>query len=205
MRKDTAELRTIKKYGDKPYLIGLLHGGPGASGELKTVAEELSADFGVLELLQSEKSVNGQIEELHRQLISISDLPVVLIGHSWGAWLGFLFASRHQNLINKLILIGAGSFENKYNTDLMTVRLGRLNQTDKNEAQRLIQKIKACDTGSDTLRRFGELMTIADSYDYQPIENEMIDFDINIFQSVWQEASKLRDSNDSWRLRFSSD
>ena len=194
MRKDTTKLRTIRKYGNKPYQIGLLHGGPGASGEMKPVAEKLSTKFGVLELLQTEKTVNGQIEELHRQLISVSDFPFILIGYSWGAWLGFLFASKYPTLISKLILVGAGSFDNKYNADLMTVRLDRLSQDYKKEAQRLIQEINSGD--SDTLKRLGELMTIADSYDYQPIENEMIDLDMDIFQSVWQEASKLRDSND---------
>jgi len=189
-------LHTIRKYGNQPYRIGLLHGGPGASGEMKPVAERLSADFGILELLQTEKSVKGQIEELHQQLTSIADLPVILIGHSWGAWLGFLFTNTYPKLISKLILIGAGSFVNKYNSDLITVRLDRLNHADKNEAQGLIQKINSGDTDIEVLKRFGELMIIADSYDYQPIENETIDLDMDIFLSVWQEASKLRDSND---------
>ena len=187
-------MRLIRKYGNEPYRIGLLHGGPGASGEMKPVAERLSTEFGVIELLQTEKTVNGQIEELHRQLISVSDFPFILIGYSWGAWLGFLFASRYPKLISKLILIGAGSFNKKYNKDLMTVRLDRLSQDYKKEALGLIQKINSGD--SDTLKRFGELMTIADSYDYQPIENEMIYLDMDIFKSVWQEASKLRDNND---------
>lgn len=189
-------LHTVRKYGNQPYRIGLLHGGPGATGEMKPIAERLSTDFGILELLQTEKSVNGQIEELYQQLTSTADLPVILIGHSWGAWLGFLFTNRYPKLISKLILIGAGSFVNKYNSDLMTVRLDRLNHADKNEAQGLIQKINSGDTDIKAFKRFGELMTIADSYDYQPIENETIDLDMDIFQSVWQEASKLRDSND---------
>jgi len=195
-------LHTVRKYGSQPYRIGLLHGGPGASGEMKAVAERLSADFGILELLQTKKSVNGQIEEIHQQLNSKADLPVILIGHSWGAWLGFLFTNTYPKLISKLILIGAGSFVNKYNPDLKTVRLDRLNHADKNEAQGLIQKINSGDTDIEALKRFGELMTIADSYDYQPVENETIDLDMDIFLSVWQEASKLRDSNDL--IKFSN-
>lgn len=39
-------------------------------------------------------------------------------------------------------------------------------------------------------------MEIASSCDYQPIENEMIDLDMDIYNSVCQEATKLRDSND---------
>ena len=78
-------METIRKYGTAPYKIGLVHGGPGAAGSLKNLAEKLSADYGVLEFLQSAKSVNGQIEELKEQVICSCQHPVILIGHSWGA------------------------------------------------------------------------------------------------------------------------
>jgi pimeloyl-ACP methyl ester carboxylesterase len=110
-------LETIRKYGHKPFQIGLLHGGPGASGEMKPVAENLSGDFGIIEFLQAEKSVNGQIEELHRQITLYADLPITLIGYSWGAWLGFLFASRYPDLLKKLILVSAGPL--KINTTMI--------------------------------------------------------------------------------------
>ncbi len=188
-------MKSIRKYGAAPYVIGLLHGGPGASGAMKPLAEKLSCDFGVLEFLQTEKTVNSQIEELHRQLISAADFPIVLIGHSWGAWLGFLFASRYPDLLKKLILIGAGAFENKYNSDLLNIRLNRSNDQDKDEIIRLLTMINSGNIENETLKRFGELMTIADSYDYLPVENEIIDFNMDIFQSVWQDASRLRDKN----------
>ena len=69
-------LHTVRKYGSQPYRIVLLHGGPGASGEMKPVAERLSADFGILELLQTEKSVDRQIEELYQQLTSTVEKPL---------------------------------------------------------------------------------------------------------------------------------
>jgi pimeloyl-ACP methyl ester carboxylesterase len=188
-------MKTIRKYGTPPYLIGLLHGGPGALGAMKPLAEKLSSDFGVLELLQTEKTVNSQIEELYRQLISETDYPVVLTGHSWGAWLGFLFACKYPGMVKKLILIGAGAFENKYNSDLLNIRLNRSNEKDKVEIIRLLSLINSGNSDNETLKRFGELMTIADSYDYEPVKNEIIDFNMNVFQSVWQDASELRDKN----------
>lgn len=112
---------SIRKYGQQPYQIGLLHGGPGAAGEMKPVAETLSKDFGVLECLQTEKSINRQIKELHKQLTSSAEIPAVLIGFSWGAWLGILFASKYPNLVKKLILISSGALESKYNEDLMEI------------------------------------------------------------------------------------
>jgi len=57
-----------RKYGIPPYSIAVVHGGPGASGEMKPVAEELSMQFGVLEPLQTKDSVVGQVEELRNKL-----------------------------------------------------------------------------------------------------------------------------------------
>ena len=40
-------------YGDPPYQVALLHGGPGAGGEMAPVARELAGDRGVLEPIQT--------------------------------------------------------------------------------------------------------------------------------------------------------
>lgn len=189
-------METIRKYGQLPFHIALLHGGPGAAGEMISVVENLSKDFGVLEFIQTEKSVNGQIEELHNQLTSSADLPAILIGYSWGAWLGFLFAGRYPHIIKKVILISSAAFENKYNSDLMSIRLNRLNPDERKEAERLISIINSEGSNHESLNRFGKLMSIADSYDYQPEENDSVDLDIEIYQSVWAEASKLRETNE---------
>lgn len=189
-------METIRKYGKPPFRIGLLHGGPGAAGELKPVAQNLSADFGVLELLQTAKSVNGQIAELHNQLTSSAALPVILIGYSWGAWLGFMFAAQYPDLVKKLILISAGAFESKSENDQMSIRLSRLNRQDRLEAERLISVINAGNADTETLRRFGKLMTIADSYAYQPGNDDAVEVDWMIYQPVWSEASRLRATNE---------
>ncbi len=189
-------METIRKYGQKPFRIGLLHGGPGASGEMRPVAKNLSDDFGIIEFLQTEKSVNGQIEELYRQIKLHADLPITLIGHSWGAWLGFLFASRHPKFLQKLILVSAGAFENEYNNDLIITRLNRLDQKDRLEAERLILIINSGRPDNSIFKQFGKLMTIADSYDCLPSDNNSVDLNIEIYQAVWAEASKLRETKE---------
>jgi hypothetical protein len=70
-----------------PFRVAVVHGGPGAAGELWPVARRLAATCGVLEPMQTATSVDGQAEELRIAIESHADLPVVLIGHSWGAWL----------------------------------------------------------------------------------------------------------------------
>ncbi|HNX42903.1 MAG TPA: alpha/beta hydrolase [Bacteroidales bacterium] len=163
---------------------------------MKPVAENLSADFGVLELLQTANSVDGQIAELHRQLASSADVPAVLVGYSWGAWLGFLFAARYPDLVRKLILVSAGAFESKYNKDLTSIRLNRLRPADREEAERLISIITTGNPDCEAFRRFGELMTIADSFDCLPGSDYPVDLNADIYESVWAEASRLRETNE---------
>ncbi|WP_016777559.1 alpha/beta fold hydrolase [Anaerophaga thermohalophila] len=193
-------VKSVRKYGKHPFRVALLHGGPGASGEMQPVAKELGKDFGVLELLQTKKTITGQIEEFHRQLTESADLPVILIGHSWGAWLGFLFASRYPEFVSKLILIGAGAFESQYNHDLMNIRLSRLSERNRKKAERLIYEIESGSIDKEVLKAFGHLMTRADSYDYDKNVQDTVDLDMEIYQSVWPEASKLRNSNELVRF-----
>ena len=97
-------MTNLRKHGKEPFRIAVIHGGPCAPGEMAPVARELSADWGVLEPLQTAASVEGQIEELHGVLNDNADLPVVLVGFSWGAWLGFMLAALYPAFVRKLIL-----------------------------------------------------------------------------------------------------
>ncbi len=78
----------LRFYGSPPFRVAVLHGGPGAPGEMAPVAQELAHERGVLEPLQTAETVDGQVEELRAVLETHANLPVTLIGWSWGAWLG---------------------------------------------------------------------------------------------------------------------
>ena len=117
----------LQRYGTSPYTVAMLHGGPGAAGEMAPVAQELAArGYGVLEPWQSELSVTGQVRELRGQLAAHCDGPAVLIGHSWGAWLGCLLAARHPDLVSKLVLIGSGPFTSSHAASIRAARQARL-------------------------------------------------------------------------------
>jgi len=77
-------MQNLRLYGDQPFRVAVVHGGPGAAGEMVPVARELARARGVLEPLQTKASVAGQIEELRTVLEASADLPTTLIGHSWG-------------------------------------------------------------------------------------------------------------------------
>ena len=67
------------------FALAIVHGGPGAPGEISTVARELCSLVGVLEPLLTVSSVDGQVEKLRAVLEEDGRLPLSLVGFSWGA------------------------------------------------------------------------------------------------------------------------
>ncbi len=183
-------------YGNKPFSIALIHGGPGAPGEMAPVARELSKNFGILEPLQTASSVEGQLQELHSILQNHGDFPITLIGHSWGAWLSFLFAARYSLIVKKLILIGSGPFEEKYAVNITDTRLSRLTENERTELDALQELLSNPNikNENDIFVRFEKLMSKADSFDPLPFESDVLEYQPDIFQSVWKEAKVLRQS-----------
>ncbi len=166
------------------------------------MARELKSNWGVLEPFQTEDSINGQVQELKTVLEENGDLPLVLIGFSWGAWLSFIFAANYPALVRKLILVGSGPFEEKYAAGIQKKRLDRLSHKDRTEAESLIKIITEPSNGnkSAVFTRLGELFSRADTYDPVTHESEAFDFRVDIFQSIWKEAEKLRRSGGLLKL-----
>jgi pimeloyl-ACP methyl ester carboxylesterase len=193
-------MKNLRKYGQSPYTVAVVHGGPGAPGSIAPVARELSSITGVLEPLQTKDSVAGQAQELHDVLKEHADLPVILIGHSWGAWLSFIVAARHPTLVKKLILIGSGTFEQKYAENIAGDRLNRLSEKERIEAINLIDIINGSAAGirDKSLARLGELFAKADTYDALPPKKEPEPLEVSeeINRLVWAEAKKLRISGE---------
>ena len=124
----------------------MIHGGPGAPGEMAPVARELALEVGVLEPLQTANSVDGQIEELKNVLENYGNPPLILIGFSWGAWLSFIFTARYPPLVKKLILVSNGPFEEKYAAKIMETRFSHLNADEKKEAISLLSALNSNNT-----------------------------------------------------------
>jgi pimeloyl-ACP methyl ester carboxylesterase len=174
--------------------VAVVHGGPGAPGEMSPVARELSSGVGVLEPLLTAASVDGQVEELRAVLEENGRLPLSLIGFSWGAWLSVIFTAHYPTYVNKLILLSSGPFEEKYAADIMEIRLQRLRKGERREAKALYEAMIGSTLSRDSLTRFGQLMSKADSYDPLPDEGHPSPANAEVYRSVWDEASKLRNS-----------
>jgi pimeloyl-ACP methyl ester carboxylesterase len=187
-------MKNLRKYGNPPFRLAVIHGGPGAPGEMAPVARELSALWGVLEPLQTAVTLEGQIRELKDVLEEHGDLPVILIGFSWGAMLSFTFTSRHPQLVKKLILIGSGPYEEKYAVNIMKTRISRLGKEDLENFILLTEILNdpSAKNRNDALCSFGKLISKADTYDSLPHQEELLECSYESFKGVWEEADELR-------------
>ena len=162
------------------------------------VALELASGRGVLEPLQTAASLKGQVDELRTVLEQNGDVPVTLIGFSWGAWLSFIVAARYPLLVKKLILVASGPYEEKYVARLQESRLSRLGEKERAEFESTIRLLGDSVQDQDgLLARLGVLTARTDEYD--PIAEGLDRADLvsgqgNIFQNVWRDAADMRRS-----------
>jgi pimeloyl-ACP methyl ester carboxylesterase len=171
----------------------LLHGGPGAIGSLEPLARELSEDFGVIEHLQSKKSIEKEMNELNNIIERNADVPVTIIGHSYGAWFATLFADKYPLDIRKLILVSSGPFKNENAKNIMDTRFERLSEEERENARNYMDIIFNKKEGDkkEALTKFGTLMTKTDSYELiEEKPKTKVDFDL--FDTLSKEISDLR-------------
>jgi pimeloyl-ACP methyl ester carboxylesterase len=189
-------MENLRTYGKAPFDVALLHGGPGAPGTMAPVARELASGWGVLEPLQTVASLDGQVQELRAVLEARANLPVTLIGSSWGAMLGFIFAARYPAFVKKLILVGSGVYEERYAAHIRETRLGRLGEEERREAFSLVKTLDDPIGGemNTALARLGELFTKADAYDPLTLDTEGLEAQYHVFRGVWRDAAELRSS-----------
>lgn len=181
----------VRQYGDTPSRVVVLHGGPGGAGEVEPLARELGhRGHSVLEPFQTRQSVVGQIDELREQIDRFCKSPVVVIGWSWGAWLGCLLAAQHETLVRALILVGSGPFEASYSSEIRTTKNSRLSNDQRTELKTLGLKEGA----PADVARFIELSDLADTYARDSSQLPTVSFDAEIHTAVWSEAKEMRRS-----------
>ena len=199
----------FRSYGSDPKRITLIHGGPGARGEMGPVARYLSAYFSIIEPFQTGLSVQDQVEELVDILRSYAEIPVILVGYSWGAWLSGMVAGRYPELVYHLILISAGPLEERFAV-VWENRMQRLTPDEREKVYDLIGQIQnpSCPGRDQVLEMFGRLMHKADTF--CPIQEnkdeiDTISCDPEIFSRVWAEAAKMRQTGEllSWFQQIS--
>lgn len=156
------------------------------------VARKLSLTTGVLEPIQNGSSIDELVSQLKSDIENHMEKPAILIGHSWGAWLGFIFSAKHPSLVKKLIMVSSGPFKEQYASLIMEKRLSRLNE---NEKSLFIGYVKGLGD-TDDLEPLKELFLKTDAFD--PVRNtDEKDNDPFIpasYRNIWNEADHLRKS-----------
>lgn len=178
----------IRQYGAPPSRVVVLHGGPGGAGEVEPFARELARrGHAVLEPFQTRRSVDGQVDELSSQIERFCKPPVIVIGWSWGAWLGCLLAAGHSALVHKLVLVGSGPFEARYAAMIRATKDSRLSSDQ-------IAELKTLRLGEepDHVARFIELGDVTDTYARDQSPQPVVTFDGAIHAAVWHEAGEMR-------------
>jgi pimeloyl-ACP methyl ester carboxylesterase len=94
----------------------VLHGGPGAPGDVAELARGLADIFPVLEPHQRPSegaplTVARHVEDLRDLIIARGLDRPALVGSSWGAMLALAFAAAHPDLAGPLVLVGCGTFD----------------------------------------------------------------------------------------------
>ncbi len=191
---------TVQMHGYPPYCTAVLHGGPGAAGDVAPVARKLGEERGVLEPHQRATSLWGQVQELQEQLARRAAPPVTLIGHSWGAWLAWIFAAQKPRVVRRLVLVSSGAFRPEYAADLMNARRARLSAGERSELDVIVRQMSGDrmpkgEDGDEIFARFGALMSRADSYD-PFLDDAPVQCDMKIYRQVWPEAAALRSTGE---------
>ncbi len=188
----------VRTYGAPPYAVAVVHGGPGAAGDMAPVAARLAHGRGVLEPIQTQATIDGQVQELREALEARATTPAVLIGHSWGAWLSLLVATRFPGLVGKLILVGTPAFEERYAAVLLDNRLRPLLPAEREEFLELARWLGK--PGAEQAAAPARLADLSDRSDvYEALAGEtpgpiagVSERAAEIYAGVWPAAARMR-------------
>lgn len=199
-------MKTYRTHGNEPIQIVTVHGGPGDFGGMVQLAQALSDRYGVLEPFQTADTIAGQVRELHETVTQLASRPLVLIGHSWGAWLAAVFVATYPSAVRKLILVGSGPFESHYYSLLQQQRSARLTDDDVRQIEHLTASLSEpgeTATG-DVWRQLGAVFKRVDNVDLideavedvDAIDPAILDIPPASFHALLQEAMEMRKSGE---------
>ena len=194
-------MQNFSKYGNPPYSVVLVHGGPGAAGSMEAVAKKISGKFGVIEAKQTRYSIESLLVELRGIVSLFGHQPVTLIGHSWGAWLSILFVSKYPDQVKKLILVAAAPLEEKFASKIMEIRLERLDDKDREALYRLMNQINIAPQNQKDLifLDIAAFMRKTDAFQPECISYGKETLNYRMYESVWAEAETMRSSGELLR------
>ena len=137
------EAIAVRRWGTKGPPLLVLHGGPGAPGSARGLAQLLSDRFTVWEPLQRRAGagVSLTVQQHVNDLAAVAPAPAWVVGHSWGAMLGLSFASRYPNAVTKLVLVGCGTYDADDRAQIIATVRERLEPEEQRTVNELEERL----------------------------------------------------------------
>ena len=182
------------------YPVVLLHGGPTFYGYMHTLkhffAPHPIIDFpqpGTKENPVVNADINHHFDEILNQIENVPNQRIGIVGHSWGANLACLFASRFPDRVQFVIAIGTAPFTESIEQRLQQNIDTRLSDTDRKKLSNIDKKIHVCiQEGKDEDMTYlfrQKSKTIQRTYVVNPENNHLIP-DISVSLSGFQQSKE---------------
>src|SRR4051812_37597547 len=188
----------VRRYGDSGPAVAVLHGGPGAAGSVAGLAAPLGDDFCVLEPLQRRAdgvtplTVAGHVDDL----AAVLDGPTLVVGWSWGAMLGLSFATAHPDLVQGIVLVGCGTYDDATRAQYQHRFVTNLGPDGVGEMDLLRSRLSAATTADERdaiVAARGTLAEQAQSYDLLPeVDEPSTTVDAGSHDETWADVLRLQ-------------
>jgi len=189
----------IRTYGTAGPVVIVLHGGPAAVGNARSLAQPLSDSFRAVEPWQRGSgaeplTVARHVADLHDVVRTVRDgPPPALVGESWGAMLALAYSAAHPEEAGPLVLVGCGTFD----TEARARFHGTLDERTDDELNRRLDRLadEFPDPGERLKNRY-ELIKQSYDWDALPCDSEPDDagpFDMRAHNETWNDMLRLQD------------
>ena len=188
--------RQTRRYGlEGPWVI-LLHGGPGAPGQMAPVARGLQDGFRVLEPMQRGSggeplTVERHLADLDEEIETVREgTRPALVGSSWGAMLALAYAAAHPDRAGKIVLVGCGTFDPEARSRIMPAIEERMDPARRARMARLDAEFPDPDARLDAL---GELLEPLYCFDAIPGALAGGACDARAHHETWEDMLRLQE------------
>lgn len=186
------------QYGKTGKHTFVLHGGPAAAGSAQPLAEELGQYCIAIEPYQRQAAdqslltVKTHIEDLHNLILNICpNAKPNIVGHSWGAMLALSYASEHGACVDKITLIGCGTFDIKDRKQFHR----RHKQLLTKQKQKELKQIQSITDLTNKNEKIAEFFDGLYAYDANSDLRPGVTFDFTSHTQTWNDMLAQQNAN----------
>lgn len=202
----------VREWSSVGTPVILVHGGPGMSGYMGSLAVKLTGAGKVIEYNQRGTVRSAQagpfdLDQHARDLFelvksySTTEQKPIVIGHSWGAVLTLVFAAQFTAAAQAIVLISSGSFDEDGKTIQNKEIYQRLSSKDRarfDELKNELGEVLDLEKKSRVDKEFIDLITPV--YNYDQSATQGASFDGRVFPASDESADSFAEYRKSGRL-----